>query len=81
MFTHIVDGDPDYPLAPHSHSLVSEAITCEEQYAEDVDGAEQARAEAYAEERYERWLEDGGAHAAVIQHENDQERWMESMYQ
>lgn len=77
MFTHIVEGDPEFPLAPHKHTLTAEARACEVEYAEYLDGAYEARAEAAAEERYERWLEDGGAAGPRIAWENEQDRLRE----
>lgn len=40
---------------------------------------EDAAAEIDADARYERYLEDGGAHAAVIQWENEQDRLREGL--
>jgi hypothetical protein len=53
-----------YHLLPtgnrHQHALVAEAAECEDAYAECL-------SEQRAEDGYERWLEDGGPHAAAIQ--------------
>lgn len=54
----------------HRHDNVAEARECE---AQDWDAHMEQQAELATEQRYERWLEDGGAHAAVIQHEHQED--------
>jgi hypothetical protein len=66
-FTHIIVDRGREVGNRHQHDTVAQAQECEDQYAE-------CRAEQEAEAGYERWLEDGGPHAAQIQWENEQDR-------
>lgn len=68
----------EHYLAPHPHDTVAQARECEEQHAADIEGHLQAQAELATEQRYERWLEDGGAAGERIRAEDEIEREREA---
>lgn len=51
----------DWYLAPHNHDTIVEAKECEARHHEEYEGHLQAKAEAEAEARNERWFEERGA--------------------
>lgn len=67
MFTHVIVDRGKETGNRHQHATVDEARDCEDQFAE-------CRAEQEAEDGYERWLENGGEHAAAIQADYELDR-------
>ena len=66
-FTHVIVDRGREIGNRHQHDTVAQAQECEDQYAE-------CRAEQEAEAGYERWLEEGGPHAAAIAADAEMER-------
>lgn len=61
----------------NTHETAADVRAC---YAEAQEGHEQQQAELAAEQRYERWLEDGGAASERIQWESQQDLAMEQAW-
>lgn len=68
-FTHKTDFQAD-----HSHDTVAQARACEQEYHEDLECQAMAHGDWLIERRYERWLEEGGAHRESIAAEDEIER-------
>jgi len=76
-FIHTIGKATDpWHVPGHKHDTMAEARECETEAANDYEGHLNAQAECAAEERYERFLEDGGQYAAQIQYENQLDEMM-----
>lgn len=67
-FIHKISGEID-----HAHDTVDEARVCMDHQSQ-IEAEEAAfQGAAEAEQAYERWLENGGAHADIIAWEHQQD--------